>query len=262
MGESLAERFLLEGFEVDWWRTGAEAAAALARRRYAVVISDIRLPDCSGGDLFVELGTRLPMLPPFLFMTAFGTIDRAVELLKAGAADYITKPFDPDALVAKDRALAHDYGAGAGVELDADALGVSLRVSQGLEGGDQGRFHPIARGLFTPATDLGEGVHAGLAERVHGSVHVDCVDADDNRAEHVVRLDAQEDVHALCYLSVMVAILRSRVMWSGAPVVGPGLTTHYWTSDSVGVYAALKAAFTATRGAIPIGVTWWWRRIF
>src|SRR5574337_1676230 len=48
-------------------------------------------------------------------------------------------------------------------------------------------------------------------------------------AEHVVRLDAQEDVHALCYLSVMVAILRSRVMWSGAPVVGPGLTTHYWT---------------------------------
>src|SRR5574337_883964 len=135
MGESLAERFRLEGFEVDWWRTGAEAGAALARRRYAVVISDIRLPDCSGGDLFVELGTRLPMLPPFLFMTAFGTIDRAVELLKAGAADYITKPFDPDALVAKVRALAHDYGAGAGVELDADALGVSpamRRIAQTL----------------------------------------------------------------------------------------------------------------------------------
>src|SRR5574337_1989939 len=71
--------------------------------------------------------------------------------------------------------------------------------------GHQGRFHPLARGLFTPATDLGEGVHAGLAERVPVSVHVDCVDADDNRAEHVVRLDAQEDVHALCYLSVMVA---------------------------------------------------------
>src|SRR5574337_1298121 len=134
----------------------------------------------------------------------------------------------------------------------------ALRVSQGLEGGHQGRFHPLARGLFTPATDLGEGVHAGLAERVPVSVHVDCVDADDNRAEHVVRLDAQEDVHALCYLSVMVAILRSRVTWSGAPVVGPGLTTHYWTSDSVGVYAALKAAFTATRGSIPIGVTWSW----
>src|SRR5574337_1204840 len=135
MGESLAERFLLEGFEVDWWRTGADAAAALARRRYAVVISDIRLPDCSGGDRFVELSTRLPMLPPFLFMTAFGTIDRAVELLKAGAADYITKPFDPDALVGKVKALAHDYGAGAGVELDADALGVSpamRRIAQTL----------------------------------------------------------------------------------------------------------------------------------
>jgi DNA-binding NtrC family response regulator len=123
MGESLAVRFSLEGFEVDWCRTGAAAAEALARHRYAVVVSDIRLPDCSGGDLFLDLSARLPMLPPFLFMTAFGSIDRAVELLKAGAADYVTKPFDADVLVDKVRALAQDYG-GAG-EPDGDALGVS-----------------------------------------------------------------------------------------------------------------------------------------
>ncbi|WP_267190666.1 sigma-54-dependent transcriptional regulator [Aromatoleum toluclasticum] len=125
MGESLAERFRLEGFDVDWWRRGAEAAEALEKRRYAIVVSDIRLSDCNGGDLFLELGARLPMLPPFLFLTAFGSIDRAVELLKAGAADYVTKPFDPDALVARVHALAQDYGGAAGSDVDADALGVS-----------------------------------------------------------------------------------------------------------------------------------------
>lgn len=122
MGESLAERFRLEGFEVDWCRSGTEAEQALMGGRYAVVVSDIRLPDRNGGELFLDMAGRLPMLPPFLFMTAFGTIDRAVELLKAGAADYVTKPFDLDVLVAKVRGLAQGYGARA---CEPEALGVS-----------------------------------------------------------------------------------------------------------------------------------------
>ncbi len=134
MGESLADRFRLEGFTVDWWRSGAEARAALGRQRYAVVVSDIRLPDCNGGELFLESVAKAPMLPPFLFMTAYGTIDRAVELLKAGAADYVTKPFDADTLVAKVRALAEGYGSG-GTEAVTDALGVSpamRRIAESL----------------------------------------------------------------------------------------------------------------------------------
>lgn len=123
MGESLCQRFMLEGFDVDWWRTAREASIALANCRYSVVVSDIRLPDRNGGDLFLELSGRLPMLPPFLFMTAFGSIDRAVELLKAGAADYIAKPFEADLLVLKVRGLAEDYGmlGGGGVS----SLGIS-----------------------------------------------------------------------------------------------------------------------------------------
>ncbi len=124
IGESLTDRFRLEGFDVDWCRTGAEARVALAAHRHAVVVSDIRLPDCNGGELFQALIGSAPMLPPFLFMTAYGTIDRAVELLKAGAADYITKPFDPDVLVAKVRALAEGYGARQ-APAGADVLGVS-----------------------------------------------------------------------------------------------------------------------------------------
>lgn len=135
MGESLAQRFQLEGFDVDWWRTAREAAAALESRRYGVVVSDIRLPDRNGGDLFLNLSARLPMLPPFLFMTAFGSIDRAVELLKAGAADYIAKPFEADLLVDKVRGLAKGYGAVSSDDPDGYALGVSpimRRIAESL----------------------------------------------------------------------------------------------------------------------------------
>jgi DNA-binding NtrC family response regulator len=134
MGESLAARFRLEGFAVDWWRDGASAQQALTERRYGVVVSDIRLPDRNGGELFLELAGRGQPLPPFVFMTGFGSIDRAVELLKAGAADYVTKPFDADVLVAKVRELVDGYGA-ASEHDGGDELGISApmrRIAESL----------------------------------------------------------------------------------------------------------------------------------
>jgi DNA-binding NtrC family response regulator len=134
IGESLVDRFRLEGFDVDWCRTGAEARVALAAHRHAVAVSDIRLPDCNGGDLFLDLLASVPMLPPFLFMTAFGTIERAVQLIKAGAADYVTKPFDPEVLVAKVCALAERYGTRQATA-DKEILGVSpamRRIAESL----------------------------------------------------------------------------------------------------------------------------------
>jgi DNA-binding NtrC family response regulator len=133
MGESLQQLFRLEGFETLWCRTAAAAAQAIANQRFGVVVSDIRLPDQDGGDLFLELKAQHKALPPFLFMTAFGTVDRAVELLKAGAADYITKPFDVDLLVQKVRALAESYGVGT--EPGSDVLGISppmRRIAESL----------------------------------------------------------------------------------------------------------------------------------
>jgi two-component system, NtrC family, response regulator AtoC len=109
MGQSLCDRFLLEGFAVDWQTSAAAAEKALHGRDYAVAVSDIRLPDREGGELFLAERERGGWLPPFIFITGFGTIDRAVELLKAGAADYITKPFDLDKLVDKVRHLAERW---------------------------------------------------------------------------------------------------------------------------------------------------------
>jgi DNA-binding NtrC family response regulator len=105
MGESLCDRFSLEGFAFDWHQDGESALRSIGHETYAAIISDVRLPDVNGDELFRQLLARHTLLPPFLFITAFGSIDRAVEALKLGAADYITKPFDIEQLVEKTRQL-------------------------------------------------------------------------------------------------------------------------------------------------------------
>lgn len=105
MGESLYDRFQLEGYGCDWYKSAAQAASAVGRQAYAAVVSDIRLPDQDGEMLFRQMQTKHAVLPPWLFITGYGSIDRAVALLKLGAVDYIAKPFDLDELMDKLRAL-------------------------------------------------------------------------------------------------------------------------------------------------------------
>jgi len=106
VGESLHDRLALEGFACDWHKTAAAALERIGLEPYAAVVSDIRLPDLSGEALFRRVLERPERSPPFIFVTAYGAIDRAVELLKLGAADYVTKPFDVEQLIAKLRVLA------------------------------------------------------------------------------------------------------------------------------------------------------------
>jgi DNA-binding NtrC family response regulator len=93
MGESLVQRLALEGTVVRWWTTGREALEEIERARPEAVVCDIRLPDMSGEDVFRAVAGR-DAAPPFLFITGFGDIDQAVHLIRAGAGDYLTKPFE------------------------------------------------------------------------------------------------------------------------------------------------------------------------
>jgi DNA-binding NtrC family response regulator len=114
MGESLAERFGLEGLGCDWYRFGRDGLDALRKQDYALVISDIRLPDVTGDALFGQLLDDHVRLPPFIFITGHGDLQTAVSLLKRGAHDYITKPFDLDALIDKIQAtVTPGRGTGA-----------------------------------------------------------------------------------------------------------------------------------------------------
>jgi DNA-binding NtrC family response regulator len=98
VGGTLAHRLELEGYTPLWWCTGREALEGLRTQRPDLVVCDILLPDMSGKDVFLralpELGGK-----PFLFVTAHAQIEDAVFLMKAGAVDYLEKPYAlPDLL--------------------------------------------------------------------------------------------------------------------------------------------------------------------
>ena len=65
---------------------------------WAAVISDVRLPDGLATDWFVELPSPARALPWF-FLTGYGSVNDAVATIRAGAREYLTKPFDIERLV-------------------------------------------------------------------------------------------------------------------------------------------------------------------
>ncbi len=100
MGESLVQRLELEGALPVWWCSGRDALDALAIDQFDILVCDIRLPDMNGETLFREAAPFLGAAP-VIFITAFGDIDQAVRLVRAGAGDYLTKPFPIDDFLAR-----------------------------------------------------------------------------------------------------------------------------------------------------------------
>src|ERR1700730_3118852 len=98
MGGTLVHRLQLEGHVPCWWRTGQEAIEAFHRTRPDLVVCDIGLPDMSGEEVYLRSPPPLAGTP-FVFVTAFGQIEQAVRLAKAGAVNYIVKPYALSALL-------------------------------------------------------------------------------------------------------------------------------------------------------------------
>jgi two-component system response regulator AtoC len=92
---SLADALKEEGYVVLAVADGEEALSAIQQGAFSLIITDIRLPDISGMEV---LRQSLQMSPsvPVIMMTAYGNIKDAVESMRIGAFDYITKPFDLD----------------------------------------------------------------------------------------------------------------------------------------------------------------------
>jgi len=93
MRMSLEDRLHLDGITVRAVCDTASARKELGTGDIDLVVSDIRLPDGTGIELFSHISDYFPGIPVIL-MTAYGDISDAVSLVKAGALDYLTKPFD------------------------------------------------------------------------------------------------------------------------------------------------------------------------
>jgi DNA-binding NtrC family response regulator len=96
--DSLGRWFESEGYEVGLASSGREALAAIQEKPYDLALVDIKMPGMDG----MELQQRLAQADPDLIiviMTGYASVETAVQALKRGAYDYITKPIDPDELV-------------------------------------------------------------------------------------------------------------------------------------------------------------------
>ena len=81
-----------EGYQVDTATDGSQAVSHLREHSYDLVISDIKMPRMTGLELLAHIKERTPETV-VLMVTAFSSTDEAVEAMKQGAYDYITKPF-------------------------------------------------------------------------------------------------------------------------------------------------------------------------
>lgn len=153
MGESLVQRLRIEGAEVSWWRTRADALRGLTVGMPDLVVCDLKLPDGSGEDVFQA--TRRGGGVPFLFMTAYADIDQAVRLMKAGAGDYVTKPFEMAQLLQRIRMLLAEHapatapGSLRAARGDAEKLQIERALME-----TSGRVGEAARRLGVSRTTL------------------------------------------------------------------------------------------------------------
>ncbi|MFV8570366.1 sigma-54-dependent transcriptional regulator [Marinobacter sp. SBS5] len=104
LGQLLAEELEADGYTVIGAATVQDARKALKEQRPALIVSDLRLPDGDGMQVLAFQQAEYPGIP-FIVITAFGTVDQAVEALKAGADDFLTKPLSTDHLRLKIKRL-------------------------------------------------------------------------------------------------------------------------------------------------------------
>ncbi len=98
LGKVLVSLLHQEGLKATHFPSAEPALARLASERVDLVLSDLRMPGMDGMALLAKLKAEQPELP-VVILTAHGTVPLAVEAMKAGAAEFVMKPFDRDELL-------------------------------------------------------------------------------------------------------------------------------------------------------------------
>ncbi len=96
--QQIRVRLEREGYEAEVGSRRDDVLSLLQERRFNLVISDMKMPQMDGLELLGEVKGKYPDTA-FIIMTAFGSVETAVDAMKRGANDYITKPFPPEELL-------------------------------------------------------------------------------------------------------------------------------------------------------------------
>ena len=122
--DSLKEWLEEEGFTVDMAESGPEALGRLAEKPYHLMLTDIKMPGMDGVEVLEKAKEEFPDLT-VVMMTAYATVETAVEAMKIGALDYLVKPFDPDKLVPMVLGIYEDFEVAKARKIEVGALVLS-----------------------------------------------------------------------------------------------------------------------------------------
>jgi len=126
IGESLLDLLRAEGYATDWLRSGDIADKVLMTEMYDVILLDLGLPGLDGMEVLKRLRRR-KVLTPVLIATARDALSQRILGLDTGADDYIVKPFEPDEMLARLRALIRRAAGRA--EPVYEHMGISITPS-------------------------------------------------------------------------------------------------------------------------------------
>ncbi len=131
MNDFVKEILVRKGLHVDQAFEGTSALEMLKRNSYELVIADKKMPGSDGLEV-LRFALRVNPSTKVIMMTAYGTVDGAVEAMKVGAFDYIMKPFDADQIEEiVDRALRNEFEPHASPTLEI--VGRSAKIQEVLE---------------------------------------------------------------------------------------------------------------------------------
>ena len=167
-----------EGFDVDTTADSSDALVHLFKRPADLVLLDVRMPGVSGLDVLRSM-RGMNSQPKVVLMTGYGSIENAVEAVKLGATDYVTKPFDVARLgncwrdvraeaerarrAALERDVAHRSNSAADRRGPASGRFASSGGSRRMRAGPRLRETAPARSLWAPPSPTGMRATSGLS---------------------------------------------------------------------------------------------------
>jgi DNA-binding NtrC family response regulator len=160
------------GYSVETAGTIEEARGALARRSFHVVLLDVRLPDGNGLELLTDIRNSLPGTQ-VVILTAFGTVQEAIQAMKQGASDFLTKPCklnELEAVLEKALDVQTLERGNLALQRDVDRLKPSDRFIGGTPG-VQELLRLVSRVAATDSTVLIRGESGVGKELVARAVH-------------------------------------------------------------------------------------------